>query len=167
MLIIVDAQNCDLHPEGSSYMETDPAFIFRIVEKVQQALAQDQTIIFTRDIPIEHKELDERKWDLQIIDDLKELLDEAIEVEKHYYGIPPGKMVTLAKELSAVDFTKEKIEIIGIETEICVLANLMIFLSTFPEAEFVVSKSMVASKNTQGEEYALELFKHWGVTVLE
>jgi hypothetical protein len=44
---------------------------------------------------------------------------------------------------------------------------LVIFLSAFPEAEFIVSKSAVASNNRQGERQALELFRQWGVKVLE
>ncbi|WP_086349725.1 isochorismatase family protein [Candidatus Enterococcus clewellii] len=163
MLVIIDAQNSNLHAKGATYIGDGQRLIAALVKKTQDALARSEPIIYTRDIPIEHKDGNEDIWDLQIVDELQEILSTGIEVKKHYYGIPPKKMLALKEELSDIDFTKEKIEFIGVETEICVLANLIIFMSTFPEAKFVISKNVVSSRDERKEAQALELFAHWGV----
>lgn len=166
MLVIIDAQNSGLHPAGSTYIGNQE-LADRLVEKTKSAVEQGQSIIYTKDIPIEYKNDEEEQWELQIIDELKKLLGTAIEVKKHYYGIPPKKMQELQEKFAATDFTKEKIELIGVETEICVLANLIIFLSAFPEADFVISQGAVASRDKEKERQALELFRHWGVSIMD
>lgn len=167
MLIVIDAQNCNLDPVGEKYIAPDNGFVKRLMVKIQDSMSKGEPVLYTRDIPIEQKGKNEDSWALQVVDDLKPVLQDAQEIEKYYYGIAPKKMQEIEIMFSNRDFTSEKIEIIGVETDICVLANLILFLSTFPEADFIVSKRTVQSSNKEKEQHAFEIFDSLGIKVVE
>ena len=60
---------------------------------------------------------------------------------------------------------QKEIEVVGIETNLCVLSNLIGLQSAFPEADFFVDPTLVSSIK-QGES-ALELLKDFNVSIIE
>ncbi len=60
---------------------------------------------------------------------------------------------------------QKEIEVVGIETNLCVLSNLIGLQSAFPEADFFVDPTLVSSRK-HGES-ALELLKDFNVSIIE
>lgn len=99
MLVIVDMQNQILDEENEAYVPDSAALVKRIAKRLEQARANGEYILHTRDIPIEVKGTpDEEAAALQLIPELKPLENEKV-VKKYYYSIPPEVLIDIKKNL--------------------------------------------------------------------
>jgi nicotinamidase-related amidase len=167
MLVIIDAQNCNLHPKGEKYIPESDQLVPLLVKKVAAANQAGEYVLYTQDIPVEEKDKSEDRWGLAIVDELIPLLKPENKVKKYYYGIPPEKLIAIKEQLFQNDAGEKRIEVVGAETNICVLANVIGLQSTFPEADFYISRRLVTAKDKEKEQKALALMEELGVVLLD
>lgn len=86
-------------------------------------------------------------------------------IKKYYFTIPPETLAEIKKTLFESKEEQKEIEVVGIETNLCVLSNLIGLQSAFPEADFFVDPTLVSSRK-HGES-ALELLKDFNVSIIE
>lgn len=164
MLVVIDPQNTYLHPKGEQYLPAGELFVTRLKQRIQQALAKEEYILYTRDIPIEDKNQTEERWQLQIVAELKPLLAQGTELKKYFYAMPPERLLEIRHDKVGQQWWDE-IEVCGSETQVCVLANLLGLQSVFPEADFVVDRRFILSGDAQKEQAALTLLADFGVVI--
>lgn len=164
MLVIVDMQNQILDEENEAYVPDGAALVKRIAKRLEQARADGEYILHTRDIPIEVKGTPDEEADaLQLIPELKPLENEKV-VKKYYYSIPPEVLIDIKKNLFETEEEK-KIEITGVETNICVLSNTIEIQSAFPDADFTINKTLVAGKNHESQ--GLDILRDFNVEIID
>lgn len=161
ILIVVDMQNDFIDgalgtPEAVSIM---PA----VKETI---LAHNGRVIFTKDthspdylstqegknLPVEHCIKGTKGW--EICPALTEYAKEVI--EKPTFG-----SVALAEKLKKENETNpiEKITLVGLCTDICVISNALLLKATFPEIEISVISSACAGVTPESHENALNAMK--------
>ena len=140
MLVVIDMQNQIRDENSQSFISDSPALITRIAKRLQQARAEGEYILFTRDIPIDCKDTpDEEQEALQIVPELQPLPNDKNE-QKH-------------------------IEVTGVETNICVLSNTIEIQSAFPEADFLINQQLVSGRNHESS--GLKILQDFNVEVVD
>ncbi|OTP11907.1 hypothetical protein A5844_000121 [Enterococcus sp. 10A9_DIV0425] len=162
MLVVVDMQNHILDQESEYYIEGADQLVTRIRHRLQQAREADEYVLFTMDIPIERKGQEEEHQDLQLIPELSPLPNERV-VKKNYFTIPPKTLLDIQETFFESKDQQKTIEVVGIETNLCVLSNTVALQSAFPEGDFLIDSSLVASRNH--ETAALALLKDFNMEV--
>ncbi|OQO71507.1 isochorismatase [Enterococcus villorum] len=162
MLVVVDMQNHILDPDSKYYVPNAEKLLKQIKKRLEQARKNKEFILFTRDIPVQRKGKDEEKEDLQIISLLSPRENERV-IKKYYFTMPPEALLTVKQEAFHQDNDNKQIEMVGIETNLCVLSNTIALQSVFPEADFFIDTSFV-SENKHGNQ-ALELLKDFNVEI--
>ncbi|MBO1301334.1 MULTISPECIES: isochorismatase family cysteine hydrolase [unclassified Enterococcus] len=163
MLVIIDMQNHILDPNSEFYIEDAETLVERISTRLKQARSANEYVLFTRDIPVDRKDESESK-DLKIISELSPLPNER-EIKKYYFTLPPETLTEIKDSLFESKDEQKTIEVVGIETNLCVLSNTIALQSAFPEADFIIDSSMVSSRDH--EPLALQLLKDFNVYVKE
>lgn len=163
MLVVIDMQNHILDPTSEFYLEDGETLVERVNTRLNQARAANEYVLFTRDIPIERKDEAESE-DLKIIPALSPLSDER-EIKKYYFTLPPEILTEIKHSLFERKEEQKTIEVVGIETNLCVLSNTIALQSAFPEADFIIDSSLVSSRNHEPQ--ALKLIKDFNVYVKE
>lgn len=163
MLVVIDMQNHILDPTSEFYIEDAEALVERVNTRLNQARAANEYVLFTRDIPIDRKDEAESE-DLKIIPTLSPLPNER-EIKKYYFTLPPETLTEIKHSLFERKEEQKTIEVVGIETNLCVLSNTIALQSAFPEADFIIDSSLVSSRNHEPQ--ALKLLKDFNVYVKE
>lgn len=164
MLVIIDMQNHILDPNSEFYIPESDQLAERIAKRLAKARKNKEYILFTRDIPVELKDKEEEREDLQLIPLLSPQGNERV-VKKYHFTIPPETLAEIKETLFESKEEQKEIEVVGIETNLCVLSNLIGLQSAFPEADFFVDPTLVSSRK-HGES-ALELLKDFNVSIIE
>ncbi|MEN2277711.1 cysteine hydrolase, partial [Enterococcus faecium] len=68
------------------------------------------------------------------------------EIKKYYVTIPPETLAEIKETLFESKEEQQELEGVGIETNFCVLSNLIGLQSAFPEADFFVDRTLVSSR---------------------
>lgn len=160
MLVVVDMQNRILDETDECFVPGAQALISPIQQRLKQARANQELVIFTRDIPLAFKNQDEENVALQIIPQLAPLATELI-LKKYYFTLPPEQLLAI-QALPEVAGQKT-FELVGTELNLCVLANTLALQSIFPEADFVIVPERVAGRAMTAE--ALDLLRKFNVEV--
>ena len=143
-----------------------------IFDKVSEAIDNGEDVYFTMDT---HKAEDYadsaegRKYPTlhciegtsgcEIFGRLKRLSTEAAVFTKSTFG-----SVELAKHLQAVGYSE--IELCGVVTNICIIANAVLIKTLLPECNVVINPDLVASGDRELGEAALDVMSSLGITVL-
>ena len=160
ILVVVDAQN-DFITGVLGNKECDVATNV-IAEELRSGKYDD--VIFTRDthdenylntqegkkLPVAHCIKGSKGW--EIIPELQELTKDCMMVEKPSFG-----STQLAHIVARGQY--EKIELVGLCTDICVISNAMILKSSLPEAEISVDANCCAGVSPESHRNALEAMK--------
>ncbi|WP_165005984.1 MULTISPECIES: isochorismatase family cysteine hydrolase [unclassified Enterococcus] len=164
MLVVIDMQNHILDPESEFFIPHSDQLSERIARRLEEAREKNEYVLFTRDIPIECKDKEEEREDLQLISALSPRENERV-IKKYYFTIPPETLVEIKQGFFESKEEQKEIELAGIETNLCVLSNLIGLQSAFPEADFFVNPDLVSSR--EHEDIALELLKDFNVAITE
>lgn len=184
MLFVIDMQNEYVDKEnGEKYVPGAEKLVEGIIEKIKEYEEKDEYIFYTIDISqedvvdsdlindkknidnAENKADQEKKWACQPFDLLKPYLEKHEIIKKSYYALPPETL----KEIQ--DYFKDKgehignIEFLGVETDICVLANAICIQSAFPNANIIINSSLCRSKDENNHEIALKLMENLGMEI--
>ena len=162
-LIVVDMQN-DFIDMALGTKEA-VAIVPKVKKKIEKAKENGDEIIFTRDthfenyletpegkkLPVPHCIKGTRGW--EIADGL--YVQGAKIIDKPNFGWPGWKEETL-----------EKVELIGLCTDICVVSNALIIKATFPDAEVSVDASCCAGVTPETHEAALQTMRMCQIDVI-
>lgn len=155
-LIVVDMQN-DFIDEALGTKEA-VAIVPNVKKKIEEYAANGDEIIFTRDthsedyletpegkkLPVKHCIKGTHGW--EIADGL--YVEGCKIIDKPNFGWPEWKNESL-----------EKVEIIGLCTDICVVSNALIIKASFPDAEVSVDASCCAGVTPETHAAALATMK--------
>lgn len=166
-LIVVDMQKDFV--DGALGTAEAVAIVPRVKEKIAEARANGDKIIFTRDthqseylstnegkhLPVEHCIENTPGW--QIYDGLD--TTEAVIIDKPTFGfLDWAKYIEDSEELT--------LELIGLCTDICVVSNALVLKAMFPEATVIVDASACAGVTPETHDAALLTMKMCQVEVM-
>ena len=172
-LLVVDVQNDFV--TGSLGSEDAQAVLDNICNKVENF---DGVVLFTRDthkkdyletqegkyLPIEHCIEGTEGWEL--IDRLKNYarLHESVIYDKPSFG--NIYMASDIKSLSKLN-NIESIELIGLDTDICVISNALIIKASVPELPVYVDPSCCAGSTRERHDEAIDIMKSCQIIMRE
>lgn len=155
-LIVVDMQNDFI--DGTLGTKEAVEIVPRVKEKIDSYIQAGDEVIYTRDthqenyletpegkkLPVRHCIEGSKGW--QIADGLYQ--KGCLCIDKPCFGWPHWNKLEL-----------EKVEMVGLCTDICVVSNALIIKAMFPEAEVSVDASCCAGVTPQTHQAALETMK--------
>ena len=166
VIVVVDMQNDFI--DGALGTKEAQAMLPRLVEKLER---EEALLVFTQDthgadyletqegknLPVPHCIKPEKGW--EIAPSLKPFVEKAVAVvEKPTFG-----SLELPKVIAGLE--PDAIELVGLCTDICVIANAMILKAAFPEVPVSVDAACCAGVMPQSHENALQAMKMCQVVV--
>lgn len=170
LLVVVDMQTDFV--DGALGTGEAQSIVENVVSKVKSAKECGKDIIFTMDthqenyldtqegkhLPIVHCVKGSKGWG--IVPQLQELTQGCKIIEKPSFG-----SIELAHSVSKEQY--ERIELIGLCTDICVISNAMILKASLPEAKIFVDAKCCAGVSQESHQNALEAMKMCQIEVIE
>ena len=166
-LIVVDMQNDFI----TGPLGTDEArsIVPKVKKKIGEYLERGDEIIFTQDthsedyldtlegkhLPVVHCVKGTDGWKIPEEIDVQE----ATHINKSQFGCMYIGLYT--------NLDNKEVEIIGLDTDICVISNALIIKAEFPDAEVLVDASCCAGSTTERHRAALEVMKSCQINVIE
>ncbi|MBM9602887.1 isochorismatase family protein [Desulfopila inferna] len=95
---------------------------------------------------VDNRSDQEKDWGQKIADPLNEMLHNKIRIKKTYHAIFPEHMIHIKNKYGTSDCMK-KIEIVGVESHICVLSNAVVFSNEFPSSNIIINKNLCLSSD--------------------
>lgn len=164
MLAVIDMQNQILDPNSEFYIPGSDLLVHRIAQRIEQARSAGEYILYTRDIPIEYKNTEmEEQFSLDLIAEIKPRVTDHV-FKKYYFGLSPEVLLEIQNDLKSKKKERENIEVVGVETSVCVLANTLKLQSSFPEANITIQATLTAGRERTEE--ALEILKGFNIEIL-
>lgn len=173
VLIVVDMQNDFV--TGALNNKEAVKIVPNVVNKVRQAMADGETIIFTRDthddsymkteegknLPVPH--CLQNTFGHEIVPELKEYSLKADIIDKPVFG-----SIELGNKLKQVLATEDTpiIEFVGVCTDICVISNTVIARSAMPNAHIIVDASCCAGVTPESHRMALKAMSALQVEII-
>lgn len=171
MLFIIDMQNDFLdQKKGKMVVKDAEKLVQGILSKIKEYEDKEDKIFYTLNIhenmndDIRSKE--EKEWGQNIYNPLKEKLDSYTSLKKIYYGITPEKASWLKEKYKDKKDYIERIEIVGVETHICVLSNAILIQNMFPDSKIVIDSSLCTSNDLRLHESAIDIMRGLKMEVL-
>ena len=172
ILIVVDMQNDFV--SGALGTPEAGEIVPYVVGRVVEGMNRGEEILFTRDtheanylstqegkkLPVPHCIRGTEGW--EIIDQLREDTVDRTVIDKPTFG-----SAALGERLAELDREEriEKITLIGLCTDICVISNALLAKAFLPEAEIVVDAACCAGVTPESHRNALEAMKACQITV--
>ena len=155
------------------------AIVPNVIDRIKKANKDKETIIFTRDthpdnylntpegkkLPVEHCIEDTLGW--SIPQTIVQAAEQAIVINKPTFG--SVMLIDGIAELMEHDNLKQEdleIEFCGLCTDICVLSNVLLAKTNFPNANIKVNSQLCAGVTPQKHEAALEVMRSCQIDVL-
>lgn len=187
MLFIIDMQNKYVDPKSEEYIAGADRMIPGIIKKIKEYEDKKDKVFYTTDIyaeaessnddTIEHsndskdierkfqKATDEEVKGFMLPDSLFSRLKNHPNIMKSYYAIPPEKLLELQREHKYQENIIKEIEVLGVETNVCVLANAICIQSAFPDSTIVINASLSKSKDEKAGQSALDIMESLGMKI--
>lgn len=162
VLIVVDMQNDFI--DGSLGTKEAQEIVENVKKKIAEHQSRGEQIIFTRDthqanyletsegkqLPVEHCIEGTHGWNIAA----------GLEVSGcHYVNKPTFGWLNWEETFQEFNIIPEKLELIGLCTDICVVSNALILKALFPDAEISVDASCCAGVTPQTHNAALDTMK--------
>ena len=171
-LIVVDMQNDFV--SGALGTQEAAVIVPHVAARVADGVSRGETILFTRDtheenyletregraLPVPHCIRGTEGW--EIIPPLQKYASGFAPVDKPTFG-----STALAQMLAAINqgTPVEKITLIGLCTDICVISNALLLKAFLPETEITVDASCCAGVTPESHKNALAAMKTCQITV--
>lgn len=172
MLVVIDVQNDTFDKRGTNFAKWSKVIEDGIARRIDEAIENNESIIYTKNLYPDF-EYDERSaesihFDEAIYPKFYERLEGyGDEYTKTFYGIPPEQGKNIYENYKDEVETNQKIEFIGVETNVCVLANIMVIQNIFPKANITVNKKLVAAASDDLHDKTLEVLSNMNVFIAE
>lgn len=141
VLVVIDVQENFIRPFGDG-------FLSRVIEKIESRAEEGYEILFTSD-----------RQGGKIPERLSALCARCKIYDKRSYGC--RQLI-----LDLAEKRPQKIEFIGVCTDICVIANVLGVMAFLPDADISVDGRCCASQQEQGHRAAIEVMKSCKIDVL-
>ena len=163
ILVVVDMQNDFV--TGVLGTKEAVEIVPKVKDRILRGTAQGETVVFTRDtheenyletqegrkLPVPHCIRNTGGW--EIVDALQDYAANTATVDKPAFGsMDLCGILQLIDEQSPI----EKITLVGLCTDICVISNAMLLKAALPEAEIVVDASCCAGVTPESHATALK-----------
>lgn len=150
-----------------------------VVKKVKEYYDAELPIFFTKDTHFAeeyHHTQEGRKLPIahclfgtdghEIIEELKEYAEDSIIICKDTFG--ELSIPSCIEGYCDIPFPNKlaEVEIIGLCTDVCVIANAIILKTAFPEAKVAVNANLCAGVTNDGHDLALEAMKGCQVDII-
>ena len=172
ILVVVDMQNDFV----SGVLGTQEAFdiVPNVVGRVVDALNRGETVLFTRDtheldylstqegkrLPVPHCIRGTEGW--EIVEQLRPASAGQAILDKPSFGSAElGRLLAEENEKELI----EKVTLIGLCTDICVISNALVVKAFLPEAEVAVDAACCAGVTPESHRTALAAMKSCQITV--
>lgn len=170
MLIAIDLQNDTFDASGSSYGKWTTKIKDGIAQRIQKAISVNEPVIYTKNLypEFEHEKrtTESIHFDETIYPEYFALLEDyGDEYVKTFYGIPPDQSKKIQEKYKEEVETNQTIEFIGVETNICILANIMVIQNIFPQANITVDRNLIGSSNADLHDKTLEVLENMNVII--
>ena len=163
-LIVVDMQVDFVN--GALGTPEAVAIVPNVKAKIEQYLAHQDAVVFTRDthyedylqtnegkhLPVEHCIKGTPGW--EIVKELQADISDMVVVDKPTFGWKLWESTMAQNNLST-----EEIELVGLCTDICVVSNALILKALYPEARITVDASCCAGVTPESHRAALTTMK--------
>ena len=173
VLIIVDMQNDFI--DGMLGTKEAQAIVPNVEKKIEEYQNKNDTIIFTRDthydnyldtaegkkLPISHCIRGTEGWKIG----LKVNPDNYKIVNKISFGYDKWEEI-ISNLVFCEDIQDCTIELVGLDTDTCVISNALIIKALFPEINIVVDASCCAGSTPDKHKAALEVMKSCQIEVI-
>ena len=178
ILIVVDMQNDFIKGDLGT---PEAELILNNVElKIQEYQAQNNPIYFTRDthypkylstlegknLPIYHCLFMTEGWNIH--DSIKKYSDDSLVIDKFTFGSLqlPELISSLLQKQNKTELDIEEIEIIGLCTDVCVIANAIILKTYFPNRIITVDAKCCAGTSVMNHNIALQAMKNLQINII-
>lgn len=172
-LIVVDMQNDFI--DGSLGTKEAQNIVPNVEKKIEEYQSRNDTIIFTRDthynnysdtaegrkLPIPHCIHGTYGWKIG----LKVNPYDYKIVNKISFGYDNWKKI-ISNLVVGEDTQNFTIELVGLDTDICVISNALIIKALFPEINIVVDASCCAGSTPEKHKAALEVMKSCQIEII-
>ncbi len=167
ILIVVDMQNDFI--DGALGTKEAAAIVPAVVDEIQRFKADGSLVLYTRDthhddylntqegkkLPVVHCLEGTEGWKLRT--EIQALADGAEVFDKPTFG--SVQLAQYVCELATRQGGVDLIELVGLCTDICVIANAMLLKAFLPETEIAVKADCCAGVTPQSHNNALEAMK--------
>lgn len=178
VLVVVDMQNDFI--SGSLGSDAAKATVPVVADKIVKAHNDGTTVVTTRDehgpnyaetqegrkLPVEHCQIGE--WGNELDPAIKDVVDpdDDYGIQKSTFG--SLDLVNLLYSFEDCDGEPiEEIEVCGLCTDICVVANAVLLKTAFPEARIVVEAMACAGSTPENHEAALQTMRCLQIDVID
>lgn len=164
MLILVDIQNDYFHPDGKFYIEESKKVVAPILKRIEEAKENKELIICTRNTYTEEdtRTKEEKEWAESIYEPFIEATKGLLVLDKLYYG-PSIESFDDIKGLLEIE--PETIEFAGVETDLCIMANAIIFQSHFYKSKIIINKECTATSREEILPYTYTIMENLNMDV--
>lgn len=160
MLFIIDMQNDYVNKKGRYSIENADKIVPNIIKEIEKSERENEDIYYTldmHDLKSNHRSSSDKEWGLALYQPLKKVLENHIAIKKDYHSISPEDAMFLKKIHE--DNSDQKIKIVGVETNVCVLSNAIILRNSFPSTQIIVLKNMCLSSNQKLHQNTLDIME--------
>lgn len=175
ILVVVDAQEDFFR--GTLANENAVKIIPNLVDRCEKAVAEGEKILFTQDthhsnyfitlegekLPVEHCQMGTAGW--EIIPELQEYVG-ANCIRKPTFG-SFSLIDAIEKSVNPISVKSLEIELCGVVSSICVLANAVLLRATFPDVKITINANLIADINDENQAAAIVCFKAQQIDVIE
>ena len=165
MLFLIDLQNDYFHEDGKFYFPESREIVGSLLERIQQARETGESILYTLNLYTDEDQrtVDKRNWASRLYEPFRETLEGHIGLKKIYYGLS-AKDADRIRILFQTD-PPETIEVAGVATNVCVLANAVIIQNLFPDAEIIIRKLLTRTEDQQLGDMTYKVMAGMNMTV--
>ena len=161
MLFVIDMQN-DFVDEGKGILSVTNAekLVPKIIKEIQEQEKKGEPIYYTlnqHELEDDDRSDEEKQWGLELFGPLKEALKKHKPIKKKFHSISPEDAAELRSQYE--DDPDRVIEIIGVETNVCVLSNAVMLHNSFPLATISVLKDLCAGSTEKLHNEALDVLE--------
>ena len=174
ILVVIDMQNDFLH--GALKNEEGVKIIPGVIEKIKEYKANNCQIIATRDthysdylstqegekLPVPHCIKGTHGW--QIEDSVAKALGVCLTFDKPTFG--STSLSDYLRENHCRFMKDVEIEIVGVCTDICVIANAMLIKAVLPDSKICVNSALCAGVTPQSHQTALDAMKACHIEII-
>lgn len=152
MLFVIDMQNDFVNQdEGVMAVRGADKLVKGILNKIEEYEVKNDLIFYTINIhenmPDDKRTKKEKEWGQDLFGPLKDALKDHKAIRKYDYGISMEKALSIKEKYKDKEEYSKTIELVGVETNICVLTNAIILQSTFPHAKIIIDGKLCMAKD--------------------
>lgn len=171
MLFIVDMQNDFIDQDNGKMAVKDANYLVpKIIEKIEKYEENKDLIFYTLNIhenmEDDCRSMEEKKWGQSLYPTIYTKLIHHHALKKINYGIPLEECIRIKNMLSQEKTKIKGIEIVGVETHICLLSNAIILQNLFPNTKIIINEKLCTSSDLTLHRKALSIMKELKMEVI-